>query len=189
MVVRHGSKCRRQQENISTMHGLLRELRFTIRQLRRSPAFSAAALFTLALCIGANVVMFSIVRNVLLRLPDYVQPQQLVVVRESIPSGQSADMDLPVNANHLRYWQQHAQSFRRFAALRSGTVPLGGSSQAEEIGIAQHTSNLFSLLGVQPILGRTLLTAEDQPGHDVVIITEGLWSRRFNADPGIVGRT
>jgi predicted permease len=170
------------------MHGLFSELRFTIRQLRRSPAFSAAAIFTLALCIGANVVMFSIVRNVLLRLPDYAQPQQLVVLRENIPSGQSADMDLPVNANHLRYWQQHAQSFQGFAALRTGTMPLGGSSQAEEIGIAQHTSNLFSLLGVQPILGRTLLPAEDQPGHEVVVITEGLWRRRFAADPNIIGR-
>ncbi len=170
------------------MLGLFSELRFTLRQLRRSPAFSAAAIFTLALCIGANIVMFSIVRNVLLRVPDYVQPQQLVVIRENILAGQASDMDMAVNANHFRYWQQHAQSFQGFAALRSGTMPLGGSSQPEEIAIAQHTSNLFSLLGVQPILGRTLLPAEDQPGHDVVIITEGLWRRRFNADPGIVGR-
>lgn len=170
------------------MHGILRELRFTLRQLRRSPAFSAAALFTLALCIGANIVMFSVVRNVLLRLPDYANPQQLVVLGEQIHSGQSADMDLPVNANHLLYWQQHARSFQGFAALRSGTMPLGGSSQPEEIGVAQHTPNLFSLLGVQPILGRTLLPVENQPGHDVVILTEGLWRRRFHSDPGIIGR-
>jgi predicted permease len=170
------------------MLGLFSELRFTLRQLRRSPAFSAAAIFTLALCIGANIVMFSIVRNVLLRAPDYVQPQQLVVIRENILAGQTSDMDMAVNANHFRYWQQHAQSFQGFAAFRSGTMPLGGSTQPEIIAIAQHTSNLFSLLGVQPILGRTLLPAEDQPGHDVVIITEGLWRRHFNADPGIVGR-
>jgi putative ABC transport system permease protein len=170
------------------MQGLLSELRFTLRQLRRNPAFSAAAIFTLALCIGANIVMFSIVRNVLLRTPDYAHPQQLVVLRENIRSGQSTDLDLPVNANHLYYWQAHAQSFQSFAALRSGTMPLGGSGQAEEIGIAQHTSNLFSLLGVRPILGRTLLPTEDQPGHKVVVITEGLWRRRFAADPNIIGR-
>ena len=170
------------------MHGLFSELRFTLRQLRRSPAFSAAAIFTLALCIGANIVMFSIVRNVLLRVPEYIQPQQLVVIRENILAGQASDMDMLVNANHFRYWQQHAQSFQGFAALRSGTMPLGGSAQPEQIAIAQHTSNLFSLLGVQPILGRTLLPAEDQPGHNVVIITEGLWRRSFNADPRIVGR-
>ena len=168
------------------MHGLLSELRFTLRQLRRSPAFSAAALFTLALCIGANIVMFSIVRNVLLRMPDYAQPQQIVVVRENIHSGDSADMDLPVNANHLLYWRSHAQSFQGFAALGFGSMPLGGS-RPEIIGIAQHTANFFSLLGVQPILGRTLLSTEEQPGHNVVILTEGLWRRRFAADHNIIG--
>src|SRR6202020_3448024 len=99
----------RQQEKISKMPGLFSELRFTLRQLRRSPAFSAAAIFTLALCIGANIVMFSIVRNVLLRVPEYIQPQQLVVIRENILAGQASDMDMPVNANHFRYWQPHAQ--------------------------------------------------------------------------------
>ncbi len=169
------------------MHGLLSELRFTIRQLRRSPAFSAAALFTLALCIGANIVMFSIVRNVLLRMPDYVQPQQLVTLREQIHAGPDSFNDLPVNANHLLYWRQHAKSFQGFAAIGTESLPLGGS-QPEQIGVAQHTANLFSLLGVQPILGRTLLPAEEQPGHDVVLLTEGLWRRRFAADPNIVGR-
>lgn len=169
------------------MHGLLSELRFTLRQLRRSPAFSAAALFTLALCIGANIVMFSVVRNVLLRTPDYAQPQQLVVVRENIHSSDSGDRDLPVNANHLVYWRQHAQSFQGFAALGFGSMPLGGS-RPEIIGIAQHTANFFSLLGVQPILGRTLLPAEEQPGHNVVILTEGLWRRRFAADLNMIGR-
>jgi predicted permease len=169
------------------MHGLLSELRFTLRQLRRSPAFSAAALFTLALCIGANIVMFSIVRNVLLRLPDYAQPQQLVVVREAIHAGPDSFNDLPVNANHLLYWRQHARSFQGFAALGTESLPLGGD-RPEQIGVAQHTANLFSLLGVQPILGRTLLPAEEQPGHDVVLLTEGLWRRHFAADPNIVGR-
>ncbi|HEX6770781.1 MAG TPA: ABC transporter permease [Acidobacteriaceae bacterium] len=169
------------------MHGLV-ELRFTLRQLRRSPAFSAAALFILALCIGANIVMFSVVRNVLLRMPDYAQPEQLAVVREDIHSGQSADMELPVNANHFVYWQQHAKSFQGFAALSLYSMPLGGGAQPEEIGVSQHTANLFSLLGVQPILGRTLLPAEEQPGHNVVLLTEGLWRRRFAADPGIIGR-
>jgi predicted permease len=170
------------------MHGLLSELRFTFRQLRRSPAFSAAALFTLALCIGANIVMFSIVRNVLLRLPDYTQPQQLVVIRETVHAGPDSFNDLPVNANHLLYWRQHAQSFQGFAAIGTESVPLGGDGQPEQIGVAPHTANLFSLLGARPILGRTLLPAEEQPGHDVVILTEGLWRRRFAADPNIIGR-
>src|ERR1700758_575556 len=169
------------------MQGLLSELRFTMRQLRRSPAFSAAALFTLALCIGATIVMFSIVRNVLLRLPDYAQPQQLVVLRENISAGPDSFGDLPINANHLRYWQRHARSFQGFAALSLYSMPLGGD-QPEEIGVSQHTANLFSLLGVRPMLGRTLLPAEEQPGHDVVILTEGLWRRRFAADPNIIGR-
>jgi predicted permease len=172
---------------ISIMHGLLSELRFTLRQLRRSPAFSAAALFTLALCIGANIVMFSVVRNVLLRMPDYAHPDQLVVVRETIHAGPDSFSDMPVNANHLLYWRQHAKSFQGFAAIGTESLPLGGE-QPEQIGVAQHTANLFSLLGVQPILGRTLLPAEEQPGHHVVLLTEGLWRRRFAADPNIVGR-
>jgi predicted permease len=146
------------------MHGLLSELR-----------------------IGANVVMFSIVRNVLLRLPDYAQPQQLVTVRETITAGPDSFSDLPINANHLLYWRQHTHSFQGFAALGTESLPLGGD-QPEQIGVGQHTANLFSLLGVQPILGRTLLPAEEQPGHDVVLLTEGLWRRRFAADPNIVGR-
>jgi predicted permease len=170
------------------MHGLLSELRFTLRQLRRSPAFSAAALFTLALCIGANIIMFSVVRNVLLRLPDYANPQQLVVLRESIHAGPDAFTDLPVNANHLLYWQQHAQAFQGFAALSTEKLPLGGAGTPEQIGVARHTGNLFALLGIQPTLGRTLLPAEEQPGHDVVILTDGLWRRSFAADPGIIGR-
>jgi predicted permease len=170
------------------MHGLLRELRFTLRQLRRSLAFSAAALFTLALCIGANIVMFSVVRDVLLRMPEYAQPQQLVVVRENVLAGQASNMDMPVNANHFLYWQQHAKSFQGLAALTCYSMPLGSSDQPEQIGVAQHTANLFSLLGVKPLLGRTLLPAEEQPGHYVVLLTEGLWRRRFAADPNIVGR-
>ncbi len=170
------------------MHGLVSELRFTLRQLRRSPAFSAAALFILALCIGANVVMFSVVRNVLLRMPDYAQPEQLVVLRESIHAGPDSFTDLPVNANHLIYWRQHAQSFQGFAAMGTTSMPLGGSSQPEQVGVALHTANLFSLLGVQPMLGRPLLPAEEQPGHNVVLLTEGLWRRRFATDPGIIGR-
>jgi putative ABC transport system permease protein len=170
------------------MHGLLRELRFTSRQLRRSPAFSAAALFTLALCIGANIVMFSIVRNVLLRQPDYVQPQQLVVLRENILGGDTTNADLPVNANHLLYWRAHAESFQGFAAASPGSMLLGGGAQPEQIGIAQHTANLFSVLGIRPLFGRTLLPVEEQPGSRVVILTEGLWRRRFAADSNIVGR-
>jgi predicted permease len=170
------------------MHGLLRELRFTLRQLRRSSAFSAAALFTLALCIGANIVMFSVVRNVLFRLPDYEQPQQLVVIREEVHAGPESFSDMPVNANHLFYWRQHAHSFQGFAAMGTESLPLGGTGEPEQIGVAQHTANLFSLLGVQPILGRTLFPAEEQPGHHVVLLTEGLWRRRFAADPSIIGR-
>jgi predicted permease len=169
------------------MHGLLSELRFTIRQLRRSPAFSAAALFTLALCIGANIVMFSVVRDVLLRTPDYAHPEQLVAVREAIHAGADSFSDLPVNANHLLYWRKHAKSFQGFGAIGTESLPLGGD-QPEQIGVAQHTANLFPLLGVQPILGRTLLPAEEQPNHDVVLLTEGLWRRRFSADSNIIGR-
>ena len=152
-----------QQETISIMHGLLSELRFTLRQLRRSPAFSATALFTLALCIGANIVMFSVVRNVLLRLPDYTQPQQLIVIRETVHAGPDSFNDLPVNANHLLYWRQHAQSFQGFAAIGTESVPLGAAASLSR-SVSPRTLRIsFRCLACGPFLAAPSCLQKSSP--------------------------
>jgi predicted permease len=96
--------------------------------------------------------------------------------------------DLAVNANHFIFWQRKNSTFREIAALRAGSMPIGGG-QTEQIGILQTTANLFSVLGFQPRLGRTFTAEEEQPGHDVVLLTDGLWKRQYAADPAIVGKT
>jgi predicted permease len=164
----------------------LRSFRYSYQRLRRSPGFSATVILTLALGIGANTAIFSVVYGVLLKPLGYPQPQQLVVIRENIVP---TDANLPVNANHLVFWQQNAHSFDGISAVRTESLPLGGA-QPEEIEIAETTGNLFSVLGIQPRLGRAFLSGEERPGHNhAAILTDALWRRRYNADPQIVGKS
>lgn len=164
----------------------LRSFRYASQRLRRSPGFTATVILILALGIGANTAIFSVVYGVLLKALGYPQPRQLVVIRENIVP---TDPNLPVNANHLMFWQQNSHSFDGISALRTESLPLGGA-QPEEIEVAQTTGNLFSVLGIQPRIGRAFLAGEEKPGHnDAVILTDALWRRRYNADPQIVGKS
>jgi predicted permease len=167
---------------------LLQDLKYAYRQLVKSPAFTCIAVLTLALGVGATTAMFTVIHNVLLKPLPYPNPQQLVTIRENIPTSNVNVTDLPVNANHLLFWREHNHSFSQIAALKPSSMPLG-NSPAEEIGIAYETANLHSLLGIQPRLGRTFLPEEEKPDHNVVILTDGLWKRNFAADPAIVGKT
>ena len=169
------------------MNGLLQDIRYAVRQLRKSLGFTLTAILTLALGIGATTAMFSVVLDVLLRPLPYPAPEQLVVIRENISTLREFP-DLPINANHLLFWQQHNQSFSSIAALLPSSVPIGGT-QTEEIGVAEATSNLIVTLGFQPRLGRTFSEEEEKPGHNVVLLTDGLWKRRYSADPAIIGKT
>jgi putative ABC transport system permease protein len=167
------------------------DFRYAFRRLHRSPAFSIIAVLTLALGIGAATAMFTVIHSVLLKPLPYANPQQLVTVREHIATQRMGMPDLAVNANHLLFWQDHNHTFSELAALRPSTMTLGGEGDepAEEIGTAQQTANLPSLLGTERSLGRTFLPEEERPGHQVVIFTDGLWRRHFAADPAIVGKT
>ncbi len=163
----------------------IQNFRYALRRLRRSPGFACTVMLTLGLGIGANTAIFSVVYGVLLKPLGFPDAQQLVAIREGIAT---YERDLPVNANHLVFWQRNARSLSGIAALRTGTMPLGGA-QPEEIGVAQITANLFSVLAVQPRMGRAFAPEEAKPGHnDVVILTDGLWKRRCAADPSIVGK-
>ncbi len=167
----------------------MQNLRYAFRKLLKSPTFTLTAVLTLGIGIGANTAIFSVVYDVLFKPLRYPQPQQLVTIQESIKSGQADFPSLPVNANHFVYWREHAKSFSGLAALLPESMPVG-SRQPEEVGVAQETANLFSVLGVSPRLGRAFTAEEEQPGHsNVVILADSLWRRRCGADPAIIGKT
>ncbi|MFZ0589208.1 MAG: ABC transporter permease [Bryobacteraceae bacterium] len=168
------------------METWMQNFRYAFRRLRRSPGFACTVIVTLGLGIGANTAIFSVVYGVLLKPLRFPDAQQLVAIQEGIATYEG---NLPVNANHLVFWQRNARSFSGIAALRTESLPLGGG-QPEEIGVAQITANLFSVLAVEPRMGRAFAPEEAQPGHnDVVILTDGLWKRRYAADGDVVGKT
>lgn len=170
------------------MSTLIKDVRYGLRQLRKSPGFTFTASVTLALGIGATTAMFSVVLDVLLRPLRYPAPDQLVVIRENISTPSGEFTDLPINANHLVSWQRQNHSLASIAALEPSSMPVGGA-QAEEIGVARATSNLISTLGFHPRIGRTFTEEEEKPGFNVVLLTDGFWKRQYSADPAVVGKT
>ena len=165
------------------------DLRFALRMLRKDLGFSAIAIATLALGIGANTAVFSVVDSVILRPLAYRNADRLFVIHEVVPKFSHIAPLIPVNAMHFREWRKSTRSLNQLALIGGVTYNLTGSGEPERIPAARVTPSLFPMLGVQAQLGRTFLEAEDQPGRDrVVLLTDELWRRRFAADPGVVGR-
>jgi putative ABC transport system permease protein len=166
------------------------DVRFAARTLVREPGFAALCVVMLALGIGANTAIFSIVNGILLRPLPYHAPDRLVGLREIIPAVASTYPTLPVSARHFTEWRQRCSSFASLSAMGSGTANLTGAGEPEQLQIAHISANLFETLGVQPSLGRRFIAGEDSEGHDrVAVIAESLWRRRFREDPAIVGKT
>src|SRR5271157_1922826 len=166
----------------------LQDLRYGARMLRRNPGFTAVAVLTLALGIGANTAIFSMVNSVLLRPLAYREAQQLYLVREIIPELSQTYPMLPANLPNFRVWQRDCHSFAEVAIVMSTGATLTGYGEAENISGGLASANLFGVLGIVPQLGRTFLPQEDSPGKDhVVILTDSFWRNRFHGDPTIVG--
>ena len=173
----------------SVMDGLWKDLRFALRILWNSPGFSAVALLALVLGIGANTAMFSVVNAVLLRPLPFRDPGRLVMVWEASPrTGQNN----VANPQNVADWQTRNRSFEAMAAYVpfQQTMSLTGDGAPEEVPGNYATREFFSILGVQPILGRNFLPEEDVAGerNNIALISEGLWRRRYGADPGILGK-
>ena len=164
---------------------LLRDLRLAVRSLRRAPLFVAAAVLTLALGIGANSAAFGVVRALLLEPLPYASPDELVVVwGDHVEIGHET-ASLP----DFLDWREQASSFSELAAIGSSVALLTGDGDAERVDAAIVSGNLFSTLGMHPLVGRTFSTDEQlSNGPPVAIIGERLWRGRFAADPTIVGR-
>jgi len=166
---------------------LWQDLRYGLRMLLKNPGFTAVAVIALALGIGANSAIFSVVNTVLLRPLPYKNPERLVMVWED-NSKQGFPRDTPSPANFMD-WRDQNHVFESIAALVEISFNLTGAGEPERIDGQRVSASLFSLLGVEPQLGRAFRAEEDQPGgNHVVIISHGLWQRRFGSDPGIVGK-
>jgi len=167
---------------------LWQDLRYGIRTLRKQPGFSAVVVLTLAIGIGANSTIFSFANGVLLRPLPYSEPERLVLLDETAPlrGVQSMGVSFP---NFLD-WRAQNKVFEDVAAYSPGTYTLVGGGEPEQARGARVSGGLFEILGVAPVLGRTISAEEDGPGSEtVVILGHGLWQRRFGSEPGVVGST
>lgn len=170
------------------MEALLKDLRYNARTLLRSPGYTAAAVLTLMLGIGATGAIFSLADAVLVRPLPYPEPERLVMVWNTAPEAGFDRLHLsePELLDYIRGLQglEHLSGFSSFDANLSGT------GEPERIAATRASASLLSALGVRPVLGRVFLPEEDRPGRDkVAILGHGLWQRRFGSDAGIVGRT
>ena len=169
---------------------LLKDVRYAIRSLRRAPRFSTAAILTLALGLGATTVIFSLVDHIVLRPLPYANVDRIVVVRETIEELRTTAPDLKSNASHYLGWRRDCAACEDVAALRKLPLTLTGTGDPQRVEGARVSANFFTLLGVQPRLGRGFRADEDAPGSDrVVILGHELWRTRYAGDVAIVGRT
>jgi putative ABC transport system permease protein len=168
------------------MGTLLEDLRYGFRMLRKNPGFAAVAVVTLALGIGANTAIFSIVHAVLLRPLSYQDPARLVMVWEQNPHRGWSE-NIVSGANFLD-WKRLNHVFDGLAAFESSFFNLSGDATPEEISGERVSTNLFSVLGVQPFRGRLFLADEEQREKAAVLVSYGLWQQRYGGDPALVGK-
>jgi putative ABC transport system permease protein len=171
------------------MHGLREDLRYVFRTLTRDRRFTIAALVTVALGIGANTAIFSVIDHVLLRPLAYRDSGRLYSVHEYLREIAKSYPILPVNAKHFQTWRQEVSAFEQAGLFSSMPVNLTGVGAPEKLNALRVSADFLPTLGVQPAIGRGFLTAEEKSdANHVVILTGGLWRRRFGADPAILGR-
>jgi predicted permease len=169
------------------MQTLWQDLRYGFRTLMRKPGFTVVAIIALALGIGANTAIFSVVNSVLLRPLAYRDPAALVVINHDYPK---INLKASVSAIGYTHYRDNAKSFESVAATTGGSFNLTGGGDPEQVNGARITYNFFSALGAEARLGRVFLPEEDQPGRNkVVVLSHGFWQRRFGGDPGIVNKT
>ena len=169
------------------METLFKDIRYGVRGLVKRPGFTAIALITLALGIGANTAIFSVVNAVLLRPLQFKDPEQLVVVWEEATFA-GFPRNTPAPANYID-WKNQNQTFADMAASAETSFNLTGDGEPERVTAYSVTANFFPLFGVQPLIGRSFLPEEDRPGaNKVVVISHSLWQSRYGGDRNIINR-
>lgn len=167
---------------------MLSDLRFVLRSLGKSPGFTFLAVATLALGIGTGTAMFSIVNAVLLRPLALPEADRLVFLQERVPA--LHDAPISVNATHYLTWRERARSFADLAVAVPAVAALSESGETTPLALTYATASFLPTFRLTPALGRAFTTEEERAGRDaVVLLSDRLWRTRFQADPGIVGRT
>lgn len=167
---------------------LLQDLRYALRMLRRYPGFSLTVIITLALGIGANTTIFSVVNAVLMAPLPYKEPDRLIRIWESNP-GQGRT-ESAVSVPNFEDWQKQQSVFEQLAASELTTFNLTGSGEPQRIPAARFTANLVPTLGVAPLLGRSFLPEDEKSGSNrLALLSHSLWQRAFGSDPSLLNKT
>ncbi len=168
-----------------TLESILADCRYGLRMMRKYPGFTLAAVVTLALGIGANTAIFSVVNTVLLRPLPYPEADRIVYLAEwsrEVP-------DMSIAMANFRDWEKMNTVFDSMVAYRFDNLNLTGHGEPQRLAVREITAGLFSTLGVEPILGRELTPSDDKPGAEpVVLLSDSLWVRAFGRDPSVLGR-
>ena len=168
------------------MHIVLQDLRFAFRQLRKSLGFTTVAIVTLALGIGANTALFSVINGVLLNPLPFPEPNQLVTLHESKPNFDTGSISYP----NFRDWQKDNRTLSAIAVSRPNTLSFTGLGEAEQVDCEFISSDFFTVLGVKPLLGRSFVAGEDEIGAaPIVLVSEGFWKRKLGASPEVLGKS
>ncbi len=170
------------------MQTLLQDFRYGLRILWKSPGFTIVAVLTLALGIGANTAIFSIVNGVLLRPLPFASPEQLISIGGFDTRRAPAIPNQTVSYPNFADVRARNQSFTDVAAYQDNEYTLTGAGASLHVNAEVVSAGLFHLLGAQPAVGRGFLASEDEPGHLVAVLSDAFWRRHFNADPGVIGR-
>ena len=184
------------QEDIYRMNSirwldvLIHDLRYAFRVFARNPAFASVVAITLALGIGANTAVFSVAYSVLLKPLPYAEPGQIYSAEIVIPERRQQIPSLPPTVQTFFQWRSASTVFSGMAAMTPWEASITGDGEPERLGGARVSTNVFAFLGVPMALGRAFSAEEEQPGNDqVVVISDGLWRRRYGSDPTVIGRT
>ncbi|MBI3493018.1 MAG: ABC transporter permease, partial [Acidobacteria bacterium] len=170
------------------MDALFLDLRYALRTSLRSPGFTAIAVLALALGIGANTAIFTIINAVLLERLPFRDAGRIVALWEE--SSRRPGRNNTVGPGNFIRWTDRATAFDRMAALVDTRVNLTGAGDPEEVIVQNVTADFFPILGVSPLVGRTFTDAENRdPRSDAVLLEYGFWQRRFGGNPGVIGRT
>ena len=172
------------------MHTLFQDLKYGLRMLAKNPGFTAVAVLTLALGIGANTAIFSVVNSVLLRPLAYREARQLYLIQVIWPQIAKFYPLIPANLPGFRIWQKECHSFESIAVAVGTSADMTGAGEPIQITGVRASANIFDVLGVRPALGRDFLPEEDDSGRGrVIILTDTFWRSHFHAEAAVVGRT
>lgn len=168
------------------MNNILRDIHYSLRMILKNPAFTIVAIFALALGIGANTAIFSVVNAVLLRPLQYKNAENIIVIQELNKQGNRVQ----VTAANFLDWREQSTSYKHLAAIFTRTANLAGTGEAERINLAVTSANFFDVFGLQAERGRLFIPDDEKAGHQpVAVISNGLWQRRFGSDAEILGKS